>query len=180
MNPIIFSVDWEPWFSGTPYGQFWEDSDLLIEEPTLYLLDLLKRHKITAVFYILGWLRDRRSDLHQRIVEDGHVIGDHSYYHTYENWSQELLRDPMFRPPRWHGAWIPGWSGGAFLRALPYPILKRNLLNSGMFWVHPSDVMLKHPIKTIKHQIGLSTIRDKMERLCREVEFADPEKHGYK
>lgn len=171
----IFTVDWEPWFCGTPYGPLWETSDPMVKEPTRYLLDLLRRHQITAVWYIVGWLEGRESPLYCDIVKDQHVIGDHTYYHTYEDWTPEQLANPLFRPPRWHGLPHRPTSGGFFLRAMPYGWLKREVLKEGMFFVHPHDLLWPEQEPTGKwhRRIGLENARDKLERLCREVEFSD-------
>jgi len=176
----IFTVDWEPYFCYMPYCSYWEETDPLVEEPTHYLLDLLRRHKVKGIFYVLGWLRDKRWDLFKEIVKEGHIIGSHTYKHTYENWTDEQLKDPLFRPPRWHKSRPPGLCGGFLFRALPYTILKNNLLKTKTFWIHPHDLLgLDHPytgspFQDAKRFIGSTTVRDKLERLMREVEFEDP------
>ena len=173
-----FTIDWEPYFAFKSYGKFWEENDPLIEEPTLYILDLLRRHNIKAIFYVVGWMADKRPDLIEMIKKDGHIIGDHTYYHTYENWSKEKLSDPLFRSPRWHGTKPPGLCGGTFFKILPYNILKNNLLKTKIFWIHPHDILLQHPvcdgfIQNFKRQVGLKTVRDKLERLVRGIEWQE-------
>lgn len=170
----LMTIDWEPYFCLYPYSKFWEENDPLVEEPTYYLLDLLRRHQIKAIWYMLGWLIDRRPELALAIKDDGHVIGDHTYYHK----ASEKPSYQPFRAPRFHGQ-RRLYSGGFWLRAMPYSWLKREVLKEGQFFVHPHDVMLDHPElpnpwQNFYRQLGLKTSRDKLERLCREVEFANP------
>ena len=142
----------------------------------MYLLDLLRRHQIKAIFFCLGWLITERPDLYEKIEKEGHVLGYHSYYHNWD-WDPNLLKVPTFRSPKFKGQKrLHG--GGAFLRALPYWMLKKIVLKEGMFYVHPHDLLWEHlslhnPWHNFKRQIGLKTVRDKLERLTREVEFED-------
>lgn len=177
MQKPIFSIDWESWFCLYPYSEFWEKNDPLVREPTMYLLDLLRRHQIKAIFYCVGWLGSKCGDLVAQIEQEGHIIGDHSYFHTYEKWGPDTLADPIFRAPKFKGQ-KRLYGGGFFLRAMPYWWLKRQVLKEGMFYVHPHDLLWEHPrltnpLHNLKRCIGLKTVRDKLERLTREVEFAD-------
>ena len=172
-----FTVDWEPWFCHIPYSLAWKKTCPQVDEPTEYLLDLLRRHEIKAIFYVLGYLADDKPKLFHQIQAEGHVIGKHTYYHTYDPTPQELS-DPLFRSPRFVGQ-KRLYAGGFFLRAMPYWWLKRQVLREGGVYVHPHDILWEHPkcdnpIQNWKRQVGLRTSRDKLERLCREVEFANP------
>ena len=174
---MIFTVDWESWFCYRPYSQFWEETDPLVEEPTMYLLDLLRRHQIKAIWYCLGWLVNRKPQLFLQIKAEGHVIGDHTYFHEY-NFPKEMLENHLFRAPRFVGQ-TKLYSGGFWFRALPYKIFLPILKQSGIMFIHPHDVLLEHPktgsvIQDFKRQTGLKTVRDKLERLCREVTFENP------
>ncbi len=48
------------------------------------ILDILKNNNIKATFFIVGWCIDGREDILQRIADEGHTIGIHSYSHEYE------------------------------------------------------------------------------------------------
>lgn len=48
------------------------------------ILDILKENDIKATFFIVGWCVDGREDILQRIVDEGHTIGIHTYSHDYE------------------------------------------------------------------------------------------------
>ena len=170
---ISLEIHWEPYFALYSYSSLWEENDPLVEEPTYYLLDLLRRHNIKAIWYVLGWLEDKRNDLLLAIKNNGHEIGYHSYYHTTD--PADISSDRLYRSPRWKGE-KRLYSGGFFLRAMPYWWIKREVLKTGIFFIHPHDILFKHPklpnpFHNLKRQIGLKTSRDKLERLCREVEF---------
>lgn len=181
MKPV-FTVDWEAYFCYRPYSSFWEENDPLVEEPTMYLLDLLRRHNIKAIFYCLGWLVDKRPDLFELIKKEGHIIGWHTYYHNNQQvkWPNKFIDDKVipFRAPRFKGE--PRlYSGGFWFRFLPYSWSKKLLEKSGVFYIHPHDVLPWHPTEpSLRHNFkrcwGLDTVRDKLEKLCREVEFENP------
>jgi hypothetical protein len=171
----VFTVDWEPYYSFKPYGKFWETNNPMVDEPTNYLLDLLRRHNIKAIFYVVGWLRYQRPLLFSKIVSEGHIIGDHTYYHKV-NTNIVKNHGVPFRAPRWHGE-KRLYSGGFWFRVMPYWWLKREVENTRTFFVHPHDVILEHPecgIRTFDRRLGLKTSRDKLERLCREVTWEKP------
>jgi len=62
------------------------------------VLDLLSYHKIKASFFVLGKNLERYPNIGRRIVEDGHLLGNHTYSHkkSYEvsirEFSEELNR----------------------------------------------------------------------------------------
>jgi len=49
------------------------------------LLNLLKRHKVKATFFVVGKKAKQHPDLIRRMHEEGHEIGLHNYRHT-SNW----------------------------------------------------------------------------------------------
>lgn len=178
----VFTVDWEHWGSFKPYGKYWEDNDPLIEEPTNYLLDLLRRHQIKAIFYCVGWMVDNYSESFRKIKDDGHVIGDHTYYHKMPSLDMKFFyerlnrKEEPFRAPRFKGQ-KRLYSGGFWFRAMPYNWLKKEVEKTGIFFVHPHDVLLEHPdcgLRIFDRRLGLKNSRDKLERLCREVVWNEP------
>jgi hypothetical protein len=163
---IKFTVDWEVWNSYDPHYKW--DASSYIDEPTHYLLDLLRRHDIKAIFYCVGWLKDNRADLYKSIQADGHVLGDHTYFHN-----GRTTFSPS-REPRWKGE-KRLFSGGFWFRLMPYWWIKKEVEKEGIFFIHPHDVLLEHPkcgLRTFDRNIGLKTSRDKLERLVRELDWA--------
>src|SRR5690625_2850538 len=45
------------------------------------VLDILKQEKVPATFFVTGHYAKTAPELVNRMVEDGHIIGNHSYYH---------------------------------------------------------------------------------------------------
>jgi peptidoglycan/xylan/chitin deacetylase (PgdA/CDA1 family) len=55
-------------------------------EATPAILDTLGAESIAATFFVLGRHADRWPDIVARAVRDGHVIGNHGYYHRKLLW----------------------------------------------------------------------------------------------
>lgn len=51
---------------------------------TTQILDILRRYNIKATFFQVGSLIEEHPDVAKRVFEEGHLIGNHSYDHTYE------------------------------------------------------------------------------------------------
>ena len=75
------------------------------------LLDMLKKHEAKATFFCVGKNIENHPDLYQRILEEGHEIGNHTFNHK-NGWTSnnlEYLKDVQkfdklhkskyFRPP---------------------------------------------------------------------------------
>lgn len=50
-------------------------------EHTPAVLDLLRQHGASATFFLIGELIDRHPEVVQRIVDEGHQLGNHSWSH---------------------------------------------------------------------------------------------------
>jgi peptidoglycan/xylan/chitin deacetylase (PgdA/CDA1 family) len=54
--------------------------------PSIYtgdILDILEEYKVKATFFVVGKTDKASKKLYQRIVEEGHTLGMHSYSHQY-------------------------------------------------------------------------------------------------
>ncbi len=54
--------------------------------PSIYtddILDILAEYKVKATFFVVGKTDDSSKKLYQRIVNEGHTLGMHSYSHQY-------------------------------------------------------------------------------------------------
>jgi peptidoglycan-N-acetylmuramic acid deacetylase len=74
------------------YGAFYKDKP---DKKVLYLtfdngyeqgytpkiLDVLKKEKVPATFFVTGHYLTSASDIVKRMVDEGHIIGNHSWYH---------------------------------------------------------------------------------------------------
>ncbi|WP_091819683.1 polysaccharide deacetylase family protein [Prevotella sp. kh1p2] len=84
-----------------------------IPESTPFILETLKQFNVKATFFMVGENVLRHHDLYNRIVEDGHQIGNHTFNHigAFKHWTltyainsekaNELIHSHLFRPP--HG-----------------------------------------------------------------------------
>jgi peptidoglycan/xylan/chitin deacetylase (PgdA/CDA1 family) len=81
------------------------------EHITPWVLDLLKEHNAKATFFCLGKKVEMHPDIFQRIIDEGHAVGNHSYSHL-KGWetrtgqyvqdvdlAADLIPGNLFRPP---------------------------------------------------------------------------------
>jgi peptidoglycan/xylan/chitin deacetylase (PgdA/CDA1 family) len=82
-----------------------------IPEVTEWVLDILKQYQIKATFFCIGDNIKKNPEIFQRILEDGHFVGNHTqshlngwktedevYFKNIEECS-ELVNSKLFRPP---------------------------------------------------------------------------------
>lgn len=50
---------------------------------TVKVLDILKEHQIRAMFFIIGKNIAGNETILQRMIQEGHTIGNHSYHHSF-------------------------------------------------------------------------------------------------
>ena len=87
---------------------------------TAAILDALKKHNAPATFFLVGNYLETSPDLVKRMVEEGHIVGNHTYHHPdmskistkeafnkeltdLENLYQQVTGQPMkkfYRPPQ--------------------------------------------------------------------------------
>ena len=48
---------------------------------TVKILDTLKKHKVTATFFLVGNYIETEPELVKRMVKEGHLVGNHTYSH---------------------------------------------------------------------------------------------------
>jgi len=78
---------------------------------TDFVLDTLSLHKAKATFFCIGQNIDRHPELFQRIHNEGHGVGNHTYHHL-NGWktsdtmyldsaerTRSLVKSKLFRPP---------------------------------------------------------------------------------
>jgi peptidoglycan/xylan/chitin deacetylase (PgdA/CDA1 family) len=82
-----------------------------IPETTPYILDTLKKYGVKATFFCVGENVKKYPDLYQRIIEEGHFVGNHTFNHL-KGWKTPLkqyvdnvdecakyVSSNLFRPP---------------------------------------------------------------------------------
>jgi len=45
------------------------------------ILDILKKHQVKAAFFLVGNYVEKNADLVRRMVEEGHIVGNHTMHH---------------------------------------------------------------------------------------------------
>ena len=78
---------------------------------TPWVLDTLKKYNAKATFFCLGKNVERHPHIFQRIIDEGHAVGNHSYSHL-KGWetptseyvqdvdlANDILNTKLFRPP---------------------------------------------------------------------------------
>lgn len=80
-------------------------------EITPWILDLLKAAGIKATFFCVGENVERYPEIYQRIINEGHSVGNHTQRHDNASvtsatkyvqsvrQAQQLIASPLFRPP---------------------------------------------------------------------------------
>ncbi|TDS12401.1 polysaccharide deacetylase family protein [Sphingobacterium paludis] len=82
-----------------------------IPEVTPFILDTLKKHNIKATFFCVGENIIKHRDIFERLLAEGHAIGNHTHNHL-KGWEteeehylrnveqcQQLTKASLFRPP---------------------------------------------------------------------------------
>lgn len=59
----------------------WPSFPSRLEIQTDRILELLDRHSVSATFFVLGWVAERKPEVIRKIKRAGHEIGCHSYEH---------------------------------------------------------------------------------------------------
>ena len=84
LNALSFDI--EDWFHilGIPELEdrsTWAERPSIVEHYTDDILQLCADADAKATFFVLGWIADRYPSLIERIAQQGHEIGTHSYWH---------------------------------------------------------------------------------------------------
>jgi len=92
-----------------------------IPEVTPWVLDLLKEFNAKATFFCVGQNAEKNPAILQRILDEGHQIGNHTYNHlnAWKTTNREYFRNiqncnkvvksKLFRPPYGKIRMIQGW-----------------------------------------------------------------------
>ncbi len=99
----VMSFDIEDWFHivdipAVDDPEQWpklSDEFTLVERYTDQILRSCDQYGVRATFFILGWIADRHPALVRRIVDAGHEVGTHSFWHrrVYQLTAESFLDD---------------------------------------------------------------------------------------
>lgn len=83
---MLLSFDVEDWFQVENLRSLyppntWDEQPLRIEIGTRRVLDILRRHRVQATFFTLGWIAERAPQLVRDIVAEGHELASHGSSH---------------------------------------------------------------------------------------------------
>lgn len=94
------TIDLEEWFHSYLFEvsiprSLWNKSISRIEIQFEILIGILNRTNTKATFFVVGWLADQFPNLIEKIIENGHQIGCHSYWHKplYTLSENEFIED---------------------------------------------------------------------------------------
>ena len=95
-----FTVDVEDYYQVSAFDRSigrvaWRNFESRVVGSTQRLLDVLDRHGVLGTFFVLGWVADRFPGLVRQIVDRGHEVGSHSYWHrlVYEATPAQFRED---------------------------------------------------------------------------------------
>jgi polysaccharide deacetylase family protein (PEP-CTERM system associated) len=99
----VLTIDVEDYFSVEAFRPFiryedWDGHDIRVDIGLRKILDLLERYEVTATFFVLGWMADRRPDVVRDLHRRGHEIACHGYRHQMiHEQSPETFREDVRR-----------------------------------------------------------------------------------
>jgi len=96
------TIDVEDYFQVAAFGDIidpdeWEGMDQRVQANVGPILGLLERYRIRATFFVVGWIAEKHPQVVRAIVDAGHDIGCHSYWHRniYDLSPEEFREDTM-------------------------------------------------------------------------------------
>ncbi len=80
------SFDIEDWFHIVDIDELedrdkWDSFPTLVEEKTDLILNILSEYGTKGTFFVLGWIAQRYPSISKKIVDQGHELGTHSFWH---------------------------------------------------------------------------------------------------
>lgn len=151
-----------------------------VPESTPFILDTLAQYNVKATFFMVGENVLRYHDLYNRIVEEGHQVGNHTFNHmgSFKHWAltygintekaNELIHAHLFRPPH-------GWMRWSVYRWLSkrYKIVMWDLVTRDYSkWMTPEDVLKN--VKRYARNGSIITFHDSMKSIDK-LKYALPE-----
>lgn len=81
------TVDVEDYFQVSAFESVvnrgdWDRLPCRVEQNTDHILELFDGHDVKATFFMLGWVAARYPELVRRIVDAGHELASHGYFHV--------------------------------------------------------------------------------------------------
>ena len=97
------TIDVEDYFHVAAFADIvssndWDQMDQRVQVSIASILQVLKKHNVKAMFFVVGWVAEKHPDIVRAIIKDGHDIGCHSYWHckiydmTPESFREDTIR----------------------------------------------------------------------------------------
>lgn len=132
-----------------------------IPESTPFILETLAKYDAKATFFMVGENVLRYHDLYNRIKEDGHRVGNHTFnhwggfrhatlkYNANVEQANELIKSNLFRPPHGWMLWQQYFWLGRKYRIVMWDLLTRDYSK----WTTSEDV-----VRTVKRYVRNGSI----------------------
>lgn len=151
-----------------------------VPESTPFILDTLAKYNAKATFFMVGENVLRYHDLYNRIVEEGHQVGNHTFNHmgSFKHWAltygintekaNELIHAHLFRPPHGWMRWSVYWWLSKRYKIVMWDLVTRDYSK----WMTPEDVLKN--VKRYARNGSIITFHDSMKSIDK-LKYALPE-----
>ena len=142
-----------------------------IPESTPFLLQTLRDFGIKATFFMVGENVLRYHDLYNRIVEEGHQVGNHTFNHVgaFKHWTltyvintekaNDLIHAHLFRPPHgWMRHSVYWWLSKKY-RIVMWDVVTRDYSK----WLTAEDVVAN--VKRYTRNGSIITFHDSLKSI---------------
>ncbi|MES5132028.1 polysaccharide deacetylase family protein [Hoylesella timonensis] len=151
-----------------------------VPESTPFILDTLAQYNVKATFFMVGENVLRYHDLYNRIVEEGHQVGNHTFNHmgSFKHWAltygintekaNELIHAHLFRPPHGWMRWSVYWWLSKRYKIVMWDLVTRDYSK----WMTPEDVLKN--VKRYARNGSIITFHDSTKSI-EKLKYALPE-----
>lgn len=151
-----------------------------IPSSTPFILDTLAQYDAKATFFMVGENVLRYHDLYNRIVEEGHQIGNHTFNHmgSLKHWAltyginiqkaNELIHAHLFRPPHGWMRWSVYWWLSRRYQIVMWDLVTRDYSK----WMTAEDVLRN--VKRYARNGSIITFHDSTKSIDK-LRYALPE-----
>lgn len=147
---------------------------------TPFILDTLAEYDAKATFFMVGENVLRYHDLYNRIVEEGHQVGNHTFNHmgSLKHWAltyginiqkaNELIHSHLFRPPHGWMRWSVYWWLSRRYQIVMWDLVTRDYSK----WMTAEDVL--NNVKRYARNGSIITFHDSTKSIDK-LRYALPE-----
>lgn len=151
-----------------------------VPSSTPFILDTLAQFNAKATFFMVGENVLRYHDLYNRIVEEGHQVGNHTFNHmgSLKHWAltygintqkaNELIHAHLFRPPHGWMRWSVYWWLSRRYQIVMWDLVTRDYSK----WMTAEDVL--NNVKRYARNGSIITFHDSTKSIDK-LRYALPE-----